>query len=72
MKTVQVHLIVWTTLVEFCGEAQFQIITQKWMLGNIQHFVRFKLKSLKLKIKNLDRTLIYPNTDQLPTSFLVV
>ena len=32
---------------EFSGEAQFQIFTQKWLLGNIKGFVSFKLKSLK-------------------------
>ena len=47
MKTVQVNLIIWTTLVEFSGEARFQIFAQKWLLGNIKYFVSFKLKSLK-------------------------
>ena len=31
---------------DFSGEARFQIFTQKWLLGNMKYFVRFKLKSL--------------------------
>ena len=33
--------------VEFSGEVRFHIFTQKWLLGNINYFVSFKLKSLK-------------------------
>ena len=34
-------------MLEFSEEAQLQIFTQKWLLGNIKYFVSFKLKSLK-------------------------
>ena len=54
---------------EFSGEAQFQIFTQKWLSGNIKCFVSLKLKLLK---SNGLRTLLYPNADHLPISFLVV
>ena len=32
---------------EFSGEARFQILHKKWLLGNIKYFVSFKLKSSK-------------------------
>ena len=34
------------TRLKFSGKPQFQILTQKWLLGNIKYFVSFKLKSL--------------------------
>ena len=43
-----VHLAYAVQLVEFSGEARFQIFTQKWLLGNTKYLVSFKLKSLKL------------------------
>ena len=41
------RLVLQMQLAEFSGEARFQILTQKWLLGNIKYFVSFKLKSLE-------------------------
>ena len=48
---------------EFSGEARVQIFQTKY-------FVSYKRKSLKSMV--LHRASLYPNTDDLPMSFLVV
>ena len=61
-------LVLQMQLVEFnSGEARFRIFTQKWLLGNIQYFVSFKLESLKTSgfRQNINLSKRWPPTNRL-------
>ena len=54
----------------FVGKLDFRFLHKNDCLGNIEYFVSFNITSLTSNV--LDRTLLYPSTDPLPISFLVV